>query len=314
MESARQELTLLDTRFTWQTLTRNDVTVYWYRGGAETGEAALTLIESGLKKLDETLLLKQNGAVRVSLYATPQDMVPALPPRSDTFQSEIITLGIALSREVLFVLNTRGNEDTTIHELTHLILHHFVGRTFLYEGIPAWLNEGLAVYMQSSPGQDYSSAINTAIRRDQTFTLRQIFSQPGDASQISLFYGQSYSVVKYMVEVHGRDKFMAFLTKFRDGVRLEDAIQQVYGLTVDGLDNAWRESVGVSLRPIATPGAAQANPQTVPTAPPTRAPQPSTAAGDDNSLLLILGGGVIIALVLGIAVVSGLLISRRGYR
>jgi hypothetical protein len=184
----------------------------------------------------------------------------------------------------------------------------------LYEGVPAWLNEGLAVYMQTGPGQDYSSAINNAIRRDQTFTLRQIFSQPGDASQISLFYGQSYSVVKFMVEKYGREKFIEFLSKFRDGVRLEDAIQQTYGLSVDGLDNAWRESVGVSLRPIASPVPGQLDPQVAPTAPPTRAPQPSSSAGDDNSLILVLGGGVIIALVLAIAVVGGLLISRRGYR
>jgi hypothetical protein len=107
IESARQELTLLDTRFTWQSLSRNDVTVYWYRGGNETGEAAMALIQSALAKLDQTLGLKQNGAVRVSLYATPQDMVPALSAERH-FQSEIITLGIALSREVLFVLNTRA--------------------------------------------------------------------------------------------------------------------------------------------------------------------------------------------------------------
>jgi hypothetical protein len=307
-------MTLLDSRFTWQSLTRNDVTVYWYRGGNDAGEAAMTLIENGLAKLDRTLGLKQAGAVRVSLYATPQEMVPALPVRSDVFQSEIITLGIALSREVLFVLNTRGNEDTVIHELTHLILHHFAGRTFLYEGIPAWLNEGLAVYMQSSAGTDYSSAITTAIRRNQVFPLRQIFSQTGDASQVSLFYGQSWSMVKYLIEQHGREKFINFLTKFRDGVRFEDALLQVYGFTVDGLDNAWRESVGLAPRPVASP-VAPIDPQAIPTQPPARAPQPAApASGQDNTLMLVLSGAVIVALLLAITLVAGLLIARRGYR
>ena len=313
MESSRQELTLLDSRFTWRSVTRNDVTVYWYRGSDDVGQTILSLIEADLAKLDSTLGLRQNGAVRVSLYASPQDMVPALPVRSAVFQSEIITLGIALSREVLFVLNTAGNEETVIHELTHLILHHFVGRTFLYEGIPAWLNEGLAVYMQSSPGQDYSSGIATAIRRNQVFTLRQIFSQTGEASEVSLFYGQSWSTVKYLIDRHGREKFISFLTKFRDGVRFEDGLLQVYGFTIDGLENAWRESVGLAPRPVASPVAPQ-QPETIPTLPPARAPQPAVSdAGQDNTLVFVLGGAVIVALLAGIALVAGLLIARRGY-
>jgi hypothetical protein len=87
----------------------------------------------------------------------------------------------------------------------------------------------------------------------------------------------------------------------------------VYGFTVDGLDNAWRESVGLSARPVAAPAAPQ-DAQAIPTQPPTRAPQPSSPASDqDSSLLLVLGGAVIVALLLAIALVAGLLIARRGY-
>ena len=54
----------------------------------------------------------------------------------------------------------------------------------------------------------------------------------------------SFSVVDFMIHQYGRQKMTALLLQLRDGATADEALKAVYGFDVDGLEAAWRASVG----------------------------------------------------------------------
>jgi hypothetical protein len=141
--------------------------------------------------------------------------------------------------------------DILRHELTHIVMRSAVRGPF--QGLPAWLEEGVAVYGQSQPMPDMESALDAAIKSNRPFTVRSLSSASvggGGGSDVSLFYGQSYSVVRFLIDEYGEEKIRALLAAFREGSQTDDALMQVYGFDQDGLENAWRKSVGLPERVI----------------------------------------------------------------
>ncbi|MPZ24636.1 MAG: hypothetical protein GEU28_14145 [Dehalococcoidia bacterium] len=139
--------------------------------------------------------------------------------------------------------------DVLRHELTHLVVEEALRGPF--GSIPLWLNEGAAVYSQSTPG-NYEPVVSDAIRRDELMTINQISSSPGDPSLVLLFYGQSWSIVNYLIEEYGEDAFGGLFRLYREGATSDRALEEVYGVGLVDLEDEWRESVGLEPRVRAT--------------------------------------------------------------
>ncbi len=112
--------------------------------------------------------------------------------------------------------------------------------------VPAWLNEGLAVWSERNTRIAYQMALDSWLREREAPSLRTLISFPRDHRSNFTAYLQGWSVVRYLMDTHGREKFQALFRALPEGE--EAALQQVYGLSVDGLDAAWRESVGLQPR------------------------------------------------------------------
>ena len=65
-------------------------------------------------------------------------------------------------------------------------------------------------------------------------------------------------MVSYLLDAYGRDKMTQLLAVFAQGTLQNDALLQVYGLSLDGLDNDWRTSLGLAPRPTQTPSGTSA--------------------------------------------------------
>ena len=89
-----------------------------------------------------------------------------------------------------------------------------------------------------------------------------------EATRATLSYTEVYSVVDFMIKTYGRDKMTALLLDLKDGQTIDQALQAVYGFDTNGLENAWRSSIG------ATPltGSSQPTPLPTPTVVPTFVP------------------------------------------
>src|SRR5690606_29179897 len=102
---------------------------------------------------------------------------------------------------------------------------------------------------------------------------------PAHDSDASLAYSQSYSVVDFLLRQYGRENLQLLLLLLAEGEGYDEALQQVYGFNVDGLELAWSADLGLPPREIPstpTPITAAA----IPTIAPMGAPrsQPTSPA------------------------------------
>jgi hypothetical protein len=144
---------------------------------------------------------------------------------------------------------TRRRMDIARHEI---VLRPARGAEGAYNP-PDWVTRrgGLpAVAAHQGPGEAVESAIrNNTVPRGAQHEL----SSGGLSSNVLLFYGESWSLVKFLIETYGEQKFADLYRAIDAGAGTPGALQQVYGFSEDGLENAWRASVGLPPRDVPTP-------------------------------------------------------------
>jgi hypothetical protein len=287
----------------------NDFMVVYYHGDRETlakayldaGSDTYQRIGRELYGIELTTL-----PVKVILFANEAEMDPARPGTGGRFDAAVTTCGTKVTNDILLMIpvqcGSTDRTDTLRHELGH-ILNDIAGQGTLAK-LPAWLDEGAAVYAQSSPG-DYEGAFRAAVRADRLIPFNQMVVPTSNPQLVGVFYGQAYFMVKFLVAREGPGKFAELMRTMKSGVRYDQAIQRVYGLTMQQFEDAFRAAYGLAPRsaPTAAPTAAptQRPQQAQPTPAPTKAPAQAggSAGGDsgvDRGLLIILGLALLLAL------------------
>lgn len=291
-----------DPRFDWTEITGNGVTIHYYSGSPKDAGEMLDVAADQLSEMTQLLGGLIDFPVHVWIYDSSNDMRPALQRRSPTYEQNITTAGVRVASDTVLVL---GNVsfDTLRHELTHVVTA--VAGESAFGTLPAWLDEGTAVYGQSDPG-DFESAIQRAIDRGNVFSVRSISSYPGDPDKVALFYGQSWSLVSYLIDTYGSEQFAQLFAEVKGGKRIGPALEATYGFDEDGLEDEWRAANDLPAR--ATP-----EPEP-PTSQPPRTDNDTTVVpnndggGSGGSVILILVLVVALAILVGGA---GLWLARR---
>jgi hypothetical protein len=294
-----------DVRFRWTPIESNGVTIYYYSGSDEDAQEMSAVATEIIESMSELLGATIDFPVKVWIYKDVEDMRPALAPRSDTYEASVITAGVRVATDTVLVLGN-ASFSTLRHELTHVVTAA-AGESALGT-MPAWLDEGTAVFGQQDP-EGFEGAVEQAINRGNVFTLRQITSSPGDPSAVNLFYGQSWSVVKYLNDAYGPEKFAQLFAEIKSGKRIDVALEAVYGFDQDGLDNEWREAHG--LEPRETPKPTEPAQSQATDGAPDQQNEPHSEDGGGTSALVIIAlaaGFVVLAGALGLA---GWAVARR---
>ena len=145
--------------------------------------------------------------------------------------------------------------DGMVHEMTHLLLDEALDSPLAR--VPAWLNEGLAMYFESgSRGRE--AIVSQALRSDGLLPLAYMDNIPGRPRDIRVFYAQSWSVVKHMMDAHGQERMAALLNTIKEGKRVEEAVPEAYGMSLEELEEDWKSRLArqPSLAPVVDPGTA----------------------------------------------------------
>jgi hypothetical protein len=308
-EAPPQTVIYEDDRFEWRTVSDGNLTLWWYRSGEDEARRVLA---AGRESLDEISRLLQTSIgfpVKIFYYASAEEMQSAII--SDDRQG-VVTLGEVVYSDTAMVSADSAPEEIARHEIAHVVVRQAVRGPF---GVPDWLNEGTAVFAQTRPLDGQRRALEQAIQSGQVLSVRSLSSASSGSfgSRVFLFYGQSWSLVTFLVDTYGEEQFAQLFRAFKEGTSTGEALEQVYGFNQDGLENAWRESVGLPPRQAPTPS--RDGERVAPTAP---APTPEAATGgpaadDDGGVAL----GVIVAiaalavLLAGGLVGAGLILARR---
>jgi hypothetical protein len=232
-----------DQRFQWQSMAEGGITLYWYDMPEASARTLMSSTQRAFDLVEERIGLTYTQTAKVVVYLTKDDMLKALVPQGEVHEQFLITLGTLSSRDTVVILGTHpGVADTLAHELTHLVVHQATENPF--GGIPAWLDEGLAMYTQGMP-PEHRAALARAIRQEGLISLRSLSGRTGRVEDVDLFYAESHSVAEFLIATHGKEKMLEFLAALGRGLRQETALVETYGLTLDRLDAQWRTSLGL---------------------------------------------------------------------
>ncbi len=272
LTTPRQTITVLDDRRDWQTLSGGTVSVFWIEGDAATGQRYLDIAQRSLQTFQAELDLTYEQPLTVFIYPTFEDLQTTLLYLADW------TGGVAFSDYSTTIFGVPADSDLTWAPtvMSHELLHIVTGAaTFNCEGqaMPVWLNEGLSMYietrMDGASTRFDEDTLSWRIERGTLPYLRELatqFSAYGDDA--GLAYAQSGSVVAYLVQTYGRERIPPLLEEIRAGRAVDQALTNVYGLTTDTLDEAWRESLTGSDQIVPTlQPAVESAPTPVPTLP-----------------------------------------------
>ena len=112
----------------------------------------------GLQRMEQLLTTTVNFPVKVFLYDTARTCGrPRCRTRSAPGEG-LITLGEVFFSDTAVVRADEEPEDVLRHELAHIVVRQAVKGPF--GDLPAWLNEGTAVYAQSEPTADEKQALD----------------------------------------------------------------------------------------------------------------------------------------------------------
>jgi hypothetical protein len=261
--SDTQTATWLDDVHDWKTLNEGQINFHWYRGDESFARDLLDAAQAGLEFNETQSGLVAEAPIDIYIFADTNDLREAIlyEPSWTGGQAfpdqDIVILGISQS-------DLDWGRDAIVHELTHVLVGHL---TFSCLGdVPTWLNEGLAVYSEGELDSSSQQQLDDAIQNDKLLTVRSLssgFSEVPDKAYLS--YSQSYSVTKFLVETYGQEKMTALLTSLRDGMTIDEALQNVYGFDVEGLEDEWRAGIGAAPRAVSAQPTAQPTATFVPT-------------------------------------------------
>jgi hypothetical protein len=291
-----------DTRFTFQTITKDNVTLHFHAGNASRAQGVLDAAAETLQRVGQLEQAEVTFPVKVYLYATAEEMQPAIAPGGPGRGVQV--LGEVVFSDTAMVSEDVATLDITRHEVAHIVTGVATKGPF---GIAGWLNEGISVFSQTRPLAGHDSALQQAINADRVLSMKELNSSASGSTgaTVGLYYGQAGSIVKFLVDTYGADKFAQLLKTFKDGSTPDKAYQAVYGFDQLGLENAWRESVG--LGPRAASATSTPKPREARTATPVaRATGDASSSGDSNVVtiaIIVALAALVLAAVVGAATV-----------
>ncbi len=157
--------------------------------------------------------------------------------------------GVAVGNAIYTFLSPRL-EAVLSHEMTHLIWFEYMGHV---NPDYRWVNEGLAVYQENKAqglrGQGDLFSVLRGNLRSQPMTMEQmIHLVPATerAYEVNLWYAQSESLVRFMLERGGRIGFSQFLGALRYDKNLDQAVAEGFPgswRTLAELEGDWKRSL-----------------------------------------------------------------------
>ncbi len=142
------------------------------------------------------------------------------------------------------------------HEITHTVFAAFFGGP-----MPRWADEGASLLSEDQRELSRHDQIATdLLARRAELPLARLFKIEEYPKDLMGFYGQGYSISRFLIEMGGRPRFLRFV---RDGLKdgWDPATRAHYQLAdVRELDRAWRawHRVALQTRRVSTADAALA--------------------------------------------------------
>lgn len=119
------------------------------------------------------------------------------------------------------------------HEFVHVLASDVHGETKEW-----WLGEGAAVAASVWQGADVHAYAKCLADAGKLYPLAQLVPKPKNGLDPAITYPEAGSFARFLIVLYGRDKFWSVYPR---GVA---AVPEVYGKTLDALEQEWRRAIG----------------------------------------------------------------------
>jgi len=241
IETAPARVRFDDNRYPWHSLTDGGTTMYWYEGGQSFVLELMEAARQALARLAEDTGAYLEKPVKLYIYANADDL------RGSMIYPHEWTGGVLFTRYGTIAIGIPSDsldwgKKVIAHELTHLVIHQMTLNP--YTGLPTWLDEGLAMYNEGELDVVFKLFLEKAIDEENLISVRSLSSPfSAFAEESYLSYAQSYSLVEFLIENYGQGKMLELLNTFGRGSGYDEALVEVYGFNMDGLDALWHDYV-----------------------------------------------------------------------
>ncbi|HEY4684516.1 MAG TPA: peptidase MA family metallohydrolase [Dehalococcoidia bacterium] len=293
LTTPESSFTYQDDRFQWEPAAGGDITAYAYLVDSQTVQTVLRVARETMDRFSALEGTQIDFPVKIWVYQTANDLQPAA---AGDRRDGVHALGQQVADDTILVSRDTDFLNIVRHEMAHIVTDRATrGQIGV---LPIWINEGLSTYAQSRliPGEE--QAFDLALRTNRMLPITSLNASTRDAAgTVGLFYAQSGSIVRYLIEKYGDAKFGQFIAAFKDETT-NGALAKVYGFDLLGLEQEWRRSLGLppvsggdGQRPAATsaPSGDQDG----------QATAPEGKGGGSSSLFLIVAG------VAGVLLIGG---------
>ena len=247
LNSDESQFVFYDSRFDWNEISKGLISVAYHGPVKNRATEILDTIVETSNIMAPIVGDLPEEPIRVTIYNNVREMLPALPPGSETIRRELITEGQAFVDfgTLMILAGGSGAVGTAAHEVTHILVHRAGDSVF--RSIPSWLDEGLAEYGNKKPAFSYDVALDYAVHADRLLPITSMPTMPGTPEDIIIYYGQSKSIVEYIINVYGTDNMRDLLIMMKSGKNVDDSFQVIYKKTKEDMENEWRDYIGASL-------------------------------------------------------------------
>lgn len=172
------------------------------------------------------------------------------------------------NKEIIGYLRSDEFTDSVLpHEMAHLIFRDFVGFTGV---IPLWLDEGVAQAAEYARKDYFKNLVKELYADDRLLSLDDLMkldirrfkdldrvyvraTRDKEGNQVALFFDTdslisnyylvSVSLINFLIDKYGSDRFSYFCRELRDGKTVDEALKFAYSpsiLGIEDLETKWR--------------------------------------------------------------------------
>lgn len=222
-------------------LQEGNVTVAYYVEDESFARTALAAARQALPLLEEALGLSAERQaaqrpVRIEVARRQADF-----DRLAGRDTPPWVQAIALPRERRIVLKTllpAVARTVVAHELTHLLLDEMAREVNVEP--PRWLHEGLAKWAAEDFTEGDREVLGRAVVEGRLLRFRDLSQAfDGDREQVALAYAQSYTLVRYLHELHPGGGIRQYLQNLALTGDAERSLLRTYGQPPAVLEEQW---------------------------------------------------------------------------
>ncbi len=124
------------------------------------------------------------------------------------------------------------------HEMGHLIFREFVGYK---TNLPLWLDEGIAILQERQNQEERLLMVQGLVFSGLYIPLERLVEIDEDNLVFAtVFYAECYSVVDFLIQKYGRDKFVDFCRYLRDKKNWKRGLRDIFGFKdMEQMNEEW---------------------------------------------------------------------------